>query len=147
MKNFLVFILGMISGFILFAIFSLALADSVTTEEILFEEGDEVVRVEGLDGLTLFDQPGDVMKPRSYEVFQVIGDYALAKAESDRLGEDSILYHGMVVLLMPRDGVSYYDEQIIEAPKGGSIRQVGVYRYEAGYNSYKTVPAITLFNE
>lgn len=142
MKNFLVFILGMISGFILFAIFSLALADSVTTEEILFEEGDEVVRVEGLDGLTLFDQPGDVMKPRSYEVFQVIGDYALAKAESSRS-----LYYGMVVLLMPRDGVSYYDEQIIEAPKGGSIRQVGVYRYETGYSSYKTVPAITLFNE
>ena len=94
-----------------------------------------------IEGLTLFEQPGEVMTAKSYEVLQVVaGGNALANAES---GHGT--YYGMVVLFLTDENTNYYDDQIIKVPQGKFVRQVGTYRYTTK-SGYKTVPAVRLLN-
>lgn len=125
MKNFLIFIAGFVSGVIflfLIAVFSSGNAGNATN----------------IPGLTLFDQPAEVIDSPSFEVLQVIGNNALANAEGN-YG----LYTGMVVFFIADENVHYYDDQIINVPNGKCVRQIGTYQYETKVG-YKTVPAVVI---
>lgn len=129
MKKFVVFILGFISGAIALFLVLLLIAKEVANNPAK------------IDGLTLFEQPGEVMTAKSYEVLQVVsGGNALANAESS-YGT----YYGMVVLFLADEDSNYYDDQIIKVPQGKSVRQVGTYQYPTK-NGYKTVPAVRIYN-
>lgn len=53
----------------------------------------------------------------------------------------------MVVMLLAKDGVSYFDSQKIKIPKGKCMRQIGTYKYlEHGYKE-KTVPVVEIFDK
>ena len=88
---------------------------------------------ENILGLTLFEQPVDVVDSQSFRVFQVIkAGNALAYG-----------YKGMVVLLIAGENTHYYDDQIIKVPSGKCARQIGTYQYETK-NGYKTVPVVEI---
>lgn len=129
MKNFLIFIAGIITG--VFTIFLIGVLGNKSNSTI--------------PGLTVFDAPGEVMDAQSYKVFQVIdGGYALANASTfEELG----LYMGIVVLIYADENSHYYDGQIITATNGRKFRQIGTYRYSTKDNNVKTVPAVAIFGK
>ncbi len=130
MKKFLIFLAGFISGAVVLLGVLLLIAKGVENNS------------SQIPGLTLFEQPGDVMTARSYEVLQVVaGGNALANAES---GFNT--YYGMVVLFLADENSNYYDDQIIKVPQGQCVRQVGTYQYPT-QNGYKTVPAVRLYQK
>lgn len=94
------------------------------------------------DGVTNFEQVGEVIDEGSVKVFQVVGDNAALVCGRD---DDSFsdLYLGPVYLLRNYDGKYYYDDEIVKKPKGKQFRQTGIYRYDTKMG-YKTVPIIEL---
>ena len=59
-------------------------------------------------------------------------------------GEGWGIYNGPVYLLRNYNGNYYYDEQIIQKPKGKVFRQTGIYQYDAKSGDHKTVAIIEL---
>lgn len=87
------------------------------------------------NGMSFFDEPGEVMSDRSYKVWRVVSDgAALARGKS----EYGSSYYGLEVLLWDEEA-NYYDDQIIKAPNGKCFRQIGIYK--SGYSTY---PIVTL---
>ena len=128
MKNFLIFLAGVVTGAALLFLVALAITSS--------SEGD-------IDGLTLFEAPSEVVENTSYKVFQVIeGGNALAFAGTEILS-DTYVYVGKVVLFLADDNTHYYDDQVIDVPKGKCTRQVGIYKYDTE-DGYKTVPVVAI---
>ena len=41
----------------------------------------------------------------------------------------------------------YYDDQVIEVPKGMCMRQVGIYKYQTRMKIDKTVPIVKLMSK
>ena len=92
---------------------------------------------------TYFETPGEIVEGTSFEVFQVIEPgAALVNAKSD-MGS---LYLGAVYLIVNNEGKYYYDDEIINVPKGKVIRQVGIYKYPTKDNFEKTVPIIQIMD-
>lgn len=124
MKKFLIYIAGIATGVILtfLVLFIIALAKN------------ETAPIEEKAGITMFDEPGDNVRAEKFRVFQVI-DKGAALADMDMSGP--------VVLLINNEGKFYYDDEIIQVPKGHSARQVGIYEYSTKMG-YKTVPVIKI---
>lgn len=130
MKKFLIFLAGFISGIVFLFIVS----------ALLTNRGDDPTNI---SGLTMFEQPAEVIDSPSFEVLQVVsGGNALANAYSEEVDT----YLGMVVLFLAEDNVSYYDDQVIDVPVGKCVRQVGTYQYETKMG-YKTVPVVKIFDK
>lgn len=130
MKKFFIFLAGFISGIVFLFIVSAFIANN---------RGDST----NISGLTMFEQPADVIDSPSFEVLQVItGGNALANAYD----EDAEMYLGMVVLFVAEENMHYYDDQIINIPSDKCVRQVGTYQYETKIG-YKTVPAVMVFDK
>lgn len=88
------------------------------------------------DNLTIFDEPGEVMKYSQYTVIQALDDgYALATADNDIL---------TVVLIWDQTGVPFYDHQEVKATEGYRFRQMGIYKYETNKGLWKTVPVVSM---
>ena len=51
------------------------------------------------------------------------------------------------MLVTNDNGELYYDDQVIEVPKGKCMRQIGVYEYQTKSENWKTVPIVQLMNE
>ena len=133
MKNFIIFLAGFVSGIICLFFVSLAVASGSNDDP------------QGIPGLTMFDQPADVIYSDSFKVMQVVsGGNALAIAGKKIYG-GNYTYCGMVVLFIADENTHYYDDQIISAPRGKCVRQIGTYQYETEM-SYKTVPAVAIFD-
>lgn len=97
-----------------------------------------------LDGVTNFDQPGQIMNEQSVEVFQVIADNAaLVRGKDPNSYSDSYIL-GTVYLLRNYDGKYYYDDEIITLPKGKKFQQTGIYRYDTPKGMSKTVAIIEI---
>lgn len=129
MKNFLIYIAGILTGVILtiLALFLIAHANNSDTP------------IEEKPGITLFDEPGERVEAKKFEVFQVINKgAALANSE-----ENGHFYGGPVVLLINDEGKLYYDDEIIKVSKGQNARQVGIYQYSTKMG-YKTVPIVKI---
>lgn len=136
----MVYLLGVLSGVIIMGfvdLIKLTSNDKVTDDtEGIVEERD--------DRMNLFDKPGDIIKAKSFQVFQVLAkDAALVRGES----KYSDIYTGMIYLLINKEGKLYYDEEIVKVPKGSVVRQLGIYQYPTKDNIIKTVPIIQIMGE
>lgn len=96
------------------------------------------------DGVTNFEQVGEVINEKSVEVMQVIAENAaLVHGEGDHKYSGEPYYDGPIYLIRNYDGTYYYDDQIIKRPQGKQFRQTGIYQYNTKVG-YKTVPIIEL---
>ena len=105
------------------------------------------------EDLVIFDEPGNVIETKAFEVFQVLEKgYALANGLSNaQYG----WYNGPVYLL--KDNSHYFvDDEIVKTPKGKIFRQIGVYSYTTRGGKLfgtevppenKTVAVIELFDK
>ena len=91
----------------------------------------------------MFNEPGDCVSSEPFKVLWVDSDgNALARERDD---EKYDLYHGITVLFLAQEGMSFYDEQIIKVPDGKCVRQLGTYRYITDpLDDVKTVPAVVI---
>lgn len=128
MKKWLIFVLGALTGivltFLVAFIFTLGKSNN--------------------NDVTWFDEPGEVVNQRSFEVFQVLEDHAaLVHGKSDY----GNLYLGAVYLLTNDDGKYYYDDEIVKVPSDMVVRQVGIYQYQTKSDFGKTVPIIEIMEK
>lgn len=131
MKKWIVFVLGFVSGMVFLFLVLLIIGKSSATDK----------------GMTYFEKPGKCISTKEFEVIQVIGDgYALAREIVDRTSLINIP-SGLLVLVTNDNGELYYDDQIIEVPKGKCMRQIGVYEYQTKSENWKTVPIVQVMNE
>lgn len=128
MSKALSFILGIITGVVL-------------TLVTLFIIGKAIGASQGAtdDGITMFEQPGDIIHAKKFEVLQVIPNGALAHSEETKYGVSS--FTGPIVLFLSDGENTYYDDEVIKVPKGKVVRQIGSYQYETRLG-YKTVPIV-----
>lgn len=91
--------------------------------------------------ITYADQPSNFTDAAKFEVFQVLGDGALARCEKNEYGVST--YTGPIIYLVPDGQTQYYDDQVISVPKGKKAMQVGTYRYQSQMG-VKTVPVIKI---
>lgn len=71
----------------------------------------------------------------SFKVFQVLGKTALAKEESDKIGDDK-MYLGNIVLII---GDNFYTDQVVTIK---NPKRVGTYSYTSKSDMPLTVPVI-----
>lgn len=121
MKNFWVFILGIITGVVLTMLFA--------GVSYIFSTG-------GNSGLNMFEQPGDCLVSKSnLKIFQVLEpNAALAMIKDD--------FSSGVYLLVNDGDTSYYDDQVIKLPSGKCFKQIGTYQYTTTEDRLKTVPIV-----
>jgi hypothetical protein len=137
MKKWVVFLLGLISGVVLTLVTMVILAMGANTNA-------------NNNGVTLFDQPGECLNAKAFEVMQVVdNNHALAHEVewNDVLETYMQTGSGLLVLVTNDNGEYYYDDQIIEVPQGMCMRQVGIYRYQTRMDMEKTVPIVKLMNK
>lgn len=102
--------------------------------------------------VTMFEEPGAVIKGDAFEVFQVLpsGD-ALADMQevyyTDSNGEDHYSNTSVVVLLPRNEGKTLYDDQLIKIPEGKCARQIGIHRYMTKKMGEKTVPVVGVYDK
>ena len=140
-KSILIFVAGIITGFILTILLALILQPRNTDEN-----------------LQLFEKPTQEIKANSFRVMQVLPDgSALAMVDniSSMLNNslsstaDNSVENGTIVLFLNNNNsnTNYYDEQIITRPSGKHFRQIGIYRYITKQEMMKTVPVIAIFDK
>lgn len=124
MNKWLVYVLGMLTGIVLTVGFALCVNYSDNSEEI--------------DGLELFESPGEYMDFSKLDVGHVVdGMYALANVYGD---------YGTVVFVIPNNDQHFYDGQRIVLESNQRVRRVGSYRYYDYRNGLRerTVSAIKI---
>lgn len=125
MKKIWVYLLGVLTGFILTILLSLLVNMS----------GNGT----GIVGASFFDEPGEVFPGTTYEVFQAL-------YEGSALARENGSYDAPVVMLYDPDGRPFYDDQTVNVPEGQCYRQVGIYQYKTKMGA-KTVPILTLMDK
>lgn len=140
MKKWVVYLLGVLTGIVL--MFALAfILNAIHSSET---NNTEFVEAEEGNGATMFKEPGDIIKDRDFEVFQVIAkNAALVRGKSDV----SDLYLGTIYLLMNEEEKYYYDDEKIKVPKEKVVRQMGIYQYPTNNDIIKTVPIICIMDK
>lgn len=96
-----------------------------------------------LTGAKMFDAPGEVVNEKSFKVLQVIHDNAALVHGKNQYGD----YWGTLYLITNDNNRYYYDDEIIEVPKGKCVRQLGIYKYQTKSKDYKTVPIISIVDK
>ena len=128
LKNILIFIVGMVTMFIIMILLGVAINSSNDT---------------GYPGLTIFEEEGKCTGTRQIKVMQTLeSNMALAHAKT----QPNAIYdeNEILVLLLGDEKASYYDDQKINIPKGKCAKQVGTYQYQSRELGMKTVPAVTI---
>lgn len=149
MKKGLFFVSGLVTGVVIafLAVFVLSIYFGKNTEQVAdkkSELGLETVADNEDDGVVIFDEPGDIIEEKSFEVFQVVeSNAALVRGKSSY----SDLYIGTVYLLVNNKGKYYYDDEIVKVPHGKDVRQIGIYQYLTKNEIKKTVPIIAIMNK
>lgn len=131
MKNVLIYLAGLVSGIVFTIVISLFISGA------LVDKGD--------NGLTVFEQPAEVIPAESFEIFQVLpnGNALAFKGEPKTYGP-GYNYLGMTVLFLADENTHYYDDQIINVPEGKCVRQIGIFQYNTE-DDYKTVPVVGIY--
>lgn len=127
MKKIWIFILGILTGIVVTFLTLMIIANA------------------NHNGMTFFDQPGQIMDYTSFKVMQSLGsNAALANGKTDEFDD---IYPGLTVLLYNENNETYYDDQIVTVPKGKCFRQVGVYKYQTRMDIGKTVPIVMIMDK
>ena len=128
-KSILIYVGGIVTGIILtFAFFffvALGNANGTPPDE----------------NVVLFEKPQQEINVKSFKVMQVLPDGSALATVNDTFDIDHI---GMVVLFLADEGISYYDEQIINVPTGKRVMQIGTYKYITRSEMEKTVPIVEI---
>ena len=133
MKKGLVFFLGVLTGAILtFGALFLLYAGYSSNEE---------------NNITMFSTPGEAMSLKSFEIMQVLPNGSALAESSEKPKAQYTIYSDPIVMFLAEDGISYYDDQIIEVPAKKVVRQVGTFRYTSGAGLDKTVPIVKFFDK
>lgn len=130
MKKLLIFIAGILIGIVLTVAFATIITNIHSTESI--------------PGLELFEEKGECVSTKDFQIFQSLGNVGLASEKSGTLYSGLTVYNGLTVLFMNTINKPFYDEQIIAISKGKCAKQVGIYKYETKNNDWKTVPVVIL---
>ena len=85
---------------------------------------------------------GDIIKEKSFKVFQVLMDHQALVYGKNEYGS----YLGTVYFLLGESGTTFYDDEIIEVPSNKTVRMNGTYRYTTSSGVYKTVPKIRIMD-
>lgn len=93
------------------------------------------------DDVMIFETPGERINAKSFRVIQVL-DNGSALA-TDYYNP----FSNLIVMLAEREGVYYYDNQIVELPKGCCWKQMGTFKYTSNSGDEKTVPIVNVFNK
>lgn len=146
MKKGLVFFFGMIVGALLtFLTFGALyfIGNSNTTGDT----GSSALY--GDPGISLFDEPGDVMTLKGFRFFQVLPNGTALAQSTDKANVryPNIEYGDPVVFFLPVEGSTYYDDLILNVPSGKVVRQIGTYRYKTKNEFVKTVPIVQIFDK
>lgn len=137
MKRIWVYLLGILTGIVVTVIALVIIGASINA-------GSDPA-AKRANGMTFFENPGEIIDETSFKVFQALGDgTALAEGKGDA---HSSIYLGINALLYNEEGAPYYDEQVVTAPRGKCFRQVGIYRYSAKNGMDKTVPIIMVMDK
>lgn len=121
MKKWIIYVLGVITGFIL--TFAFAFCVNLSNNS-------------GIIGLEMFEEPGDYMEYSQFEVFQVVeSGCALAHADES---------FGSIVFIIPNESQQFYDDQKIVLKNNQCAQHVGTYKYSTKMEIEKTVPAIRI---
>ena len=122
------FFIGLASGFAI---------GSVMTFIVLFIIGLILQKTEQSVPIQYLERPVSYENKTkaSFEVFQVLGDAALAHEESDRFS-GSVMYLGNTVLIL---GKNYYSNQVVTIK---NPQRVGTYSYTSQGGIPRTVPVI-----
>lgn len=121
MKKWLIYVLGIITGVILSFVFAFCVIQSNKS---------------GIDGLEMFDEPGEYMEFSQFRVFQV-GESGCALADAG----DSF---GTIVLIVPNKNQQFYDDQKVILKNNQRAQRVGTFRYNTQMGIERTVPAIII---
>lgn len=119
MKGFLLFLAGVVTGMGLIIGFA-----------FLYNGSNE--------GITMFEQPGECIGSERLNIIQALDGGALAMEYSYGIPV------GPVVFLLNKDDNGYYDDQVVDIPKGQCARQVGIYKYISKEGVDKTVPVVKI---
>lgn len=147
-QNIILFFAGVATGALISFIVCLVTkkeAPEANTTEVVEEKISEDQEPEKKlpDGVTLFDEPGDIVNEKSFKVMQVIAnDAALAYGK-----DDLDFYMGTLYLLINSENKYYYDDEIVDIPNGKIVRQVGIYKYMTQNGTLKTVPIVIIMDE
>lgn len=134
MKNFLIFLAGFVLGVVSIIVVGAAVSSSSKDS------------VERMPGLTFFEQPGECLSTRSFEVLQALDQGAALAQEIKSVSRFGNITSDLLVLLVNEEGAYYYDNQVVDVPHGKCMRQVGIYRYTTKSDMEKTVPVVKLMD-
>ena len=127
LKNILIFILGMVTIFVIVVIFGITV-NSLSNS--------------GVPGLTIFEKEGTCISAKQLHISQTLApDLALADANS--IPNSIYDTNEILVLLVGDKNSNFYDDLKISIPKGKCVKQIGTYQYEAKMG-VKTVSAVTI---
>lgn len=129
MKNFLIYIFGLITGIIL-----MPFIDGFING---YDEAiDNYNNPYGLRGLKMLEQKKDCIISNNLEIFQTLTDgIALATPVGS---------YNSIVLLIDDSGRLFYDGEKVKNPKNYCAKQIGTYTYETKAEIQKTVPAVVI---
>ena len=98
------------------------------------------------DGVTMLDEPVPLTEAKNFQIMQVVfNDAALAQSEKKMQYTGTTYYTDPVVLIVADKENTFYDDQIIKAPRDSKVMQVGTYQYKTQMG-WKTVPIIRILN-
>lgn len=127
MKKGLIFLGGAVTGVLLTFLFAFMFSSQKETS------------VKEDSGLTMFEQPGDVITEKSFKVIQALEQgAALADGEEEYM---------TTFLLVNDEGKYYYDHEIVKVPSGKVARQVGIFKYTSGGGLDRTVPVVKFMDK
>ena len=142
MRKGLIFFLGMIVG----ALLTIGILYFISNRTSSVGSGSTALY--GDPGISLFDEPGDAMSLKGFRLFQVLPNgAALAQSTNKANVQYYFEYGDPIVLFLPAEGTTYYDDLILKVPSGKVVRQIGTYRYETKNEFVKTVPIVQILDK
>ena len=93
------------------------------------------------DGKTLFDEPGECVSRKNFEVQKVLESGDAIALEIIETISGHIFTSDLEVLILAQEGSNFYNNQIVKAPQGKCARQIGNYKYQQ-YGNAKVIPII-----
>lgn len=158
MKKWLIFLIGLILGGLLFFILSMGFeGKSTDSNNESGVDSDTIVCIDGIEDYNSNDEPytkteeaGEIINEKSFKVFQVYNQIVALVHGKDEYG----YYNGTVYLLEQsaldvgqKRATPFYDDLIIKVQKGQEVRMFGTHTYTTRSGNSKTVPVIRIMNK
>lgn len=92
-------------------------------------------------GVTLFDNPGDCVSRKDFEIQKVLESGDAIALEVREIYSGYVSTSDLEVLILAQEGSHFYNNQIVKAPQRKCARQIGTYKYQK-YGQSKVIPVI-----